>query len=130
MRVKPLSCISYHFYIKPQPGALFQTSGIVVYLIISTSNHNLTLSIAVSAKVVYLIISTSNHNLQVQNANSGLVVYLIISTSNHNPLFPSRTLFQCCISYHFYIKPQPGTRIQATQARCISYHFYIKPQLL
>ena len=36
----------------------------------------------------------------------------------------------CCISYHFYIKPQQTFFRESYQYSCISYHFYIKPQLI
>ena len=33
-----------------------------------------------------------------------------------------------CILFHFYIKPQPDAYVKALHERCILFHFYIKPQ--
>ena len=142
-------CISYHFYIKPQPDEVIYGSITVVYLIISTSNHNLKFHQERARKVVYLIISTSNHNSNSLRSNDVGVVYLIISTSNHNVCFICFVFFKlyilsflhqtttsvsssvfvfCCISYHFYIKPQLCDIHFVKSNCCISYHFYIKPQ--
>ena len=79
-----IGCISYHFYIKPQLCLFLGLLVPVVYLIISTSNHNYTLNWNNRSRVVYLIISTSNHNYLLFFIIFGNVVYLIISTSNHN----------------------------------------------
>ena len=81
------SCISYHFYIKPQLKLSNSLRSIVVYLIISTSNHNIFCIFHFPDFVVYLIISTSNHNFQSDCYSCSSVVYLIISTSNHNSTF-------------------------------------------
>ena len=55
-------CISYVFYIKPQHAAGVDGVVDVVYLMSSTSNHNLPILLSVSSTVVYLMSSTSNHN--------------------------------------------------------------------
>ena len=35
----------------------------------------------------------------------------------------------CCILFHFYIKPQLVTLKYSNKFSCILFHFYIKPQL-
>ena len=56
------SCISFDSYIKPQPLRVVTPCGIVVYLLIPTSNHNTRPVSNRSVCVVYLLIPTSNHN--------------------------------------------------------------------
>ena len=60
--VRTLGCISFLFYIKPQPFRYCVMQPIVVYLFFSTSNHNYKLFLAQAHQVVYLFFSTSNHN--------------------------------------------------------------------
>ena len=144
-----VGCISYDFYIKPQLSVMAKRCWYVVYLMISTSNHNVIRYRVSAGKVVYLMISTSNHNVNVDDFAPDTVVYLMISTSNHNltlllifriglyilwflhqttthrvAFFPSCR----CISYDFYIKPQLPQCTKLIRASCISYDFYIKPQ--
>ena len=40
------------------------------------------------------------------------------------------TNVMCCISFVFYIKPQPDFNRRKSNNSCISFVFYIKPQLL
>ena len=82
--VCPCGCISYHFYIKPQPGAMFQTNSTSCISYHFYIKPQLSVVRRLNYSVVYLIISTSNHNLAAPAAPAPLVVYLIISTSNHN----------------------------------------------
>ena len=84
LRRKCLCCISYDFYIKPQLKWHCHHKLTVVYLMISTSNHNPRSGNTHRAKVVYLMISTSNHNKDGHSTWPQKVVYLMISTSNHN----------------------------------------------
>ena len=104
-RQSVLGCISYHFYIKPQPVAEFDTTSWVVYLIISTSNHNQAKQVEIQQDVVYLIISTSNHNLETM-ASLILRLYILSFLHQTTTLNLLDILRKCCISYHFYIKPQ------------------------
>ena len=55
-------CISFLIYIKPQLLASRYRTKIVVFLSLSTSNHNLLLVFLVVDEVVFLSLSTSNHN--------------------------------------------------------------------
>ena len=79
-----LSCISFDSYIKPQPERNIINVTTVVYLLIPTSNHNLTNTYDDKHLVVYLLIPTSNHNEHTVSAVDAYVVYLLIPTSNHN----------------------------------------------
>ena len=40
----------------------------------------------------------------------------------------SAVIFDSCISYYSYIKPQPSHHFQVDGSGCISYYSYIKPQ--
>ena len=77
-------CISFDSYIKPQLFGKRQSSCLVVYLLIPTSNHNLQYNTQKTSTVVYLLIPTSNHNTQRWYVFCTNVVYLLIPTSNHN----------------------------------------------
>ena len=61
------SCISFVFYIKPQPYPYRHIYSDVVYLSFSTSNHNHTVLQNNQSHVVYLSFSTSNHNKNTQS---------------------------------------------------------------
>ena len=65
--------IYFDSYIKPQPVLDFAHVGIVVYLLIPTSNHNATVMINKKLAVVYLLIPTSNHNGETFNQISPLL---------------------------------------------------------
>ena len=80
----PYSCISFDSYIKPQPALWSFGDCTVVYLLIPTSNHNISSVTPMLGIVVYLLIPTSNHNLQLSVSSTSRVVYLLIPTSNHN----------------------------------------------
>ena len=58
-----VSCILFHFYIKPQPQPTKSKPRLVVSYSISTSNHNRVFKDFTKASVVSYSISTSNHNL-------------------------------------------------------------------
>ena len=125
---KALSCILFHFYIKPQLNAIHLFNLKVVSYSISTSNHNITAEQNATTSVVSYSISTSNHNRQNGNAQVFGVVSYSISTSNHNRL----ECFQ--ISHMLYLIPflhQTTTKIGLGRilTGCILFHFYIKPQL-
>ena len=68
-----LGCISFDSYIKPQLRNLLQILGLVVYLLIPTSNHNHRCTRFRSTGVVYLLIPTSNHNFQVFSMLQGVL---------------------------------------------------------
>ena len=82
--IQYVRCISFDSYIKPQLKSLLVLLLLVVYLLIPTSNHNLTVSIHLNRLVVYLLIPTSNHNVLLRLIYKLSVVYLLIPTSNHN----------------------------------------------
>ena len=59
---KEKGCILFHFYIKPQLKLQQQSQQFVVSYSISTSNHNKSVVNALLTAVVSYSISTSNHN--------------------------------------------------------------------
>ena len=77
-------CISFDSYIKPQRIVWRIRLIAVVYLLIPTSNHNLSVMGIFPLLVVYLLIPTSNHNIDTAAMLKEYVVYLLIPTSNHN----------------------------------------------
>ena len=79
-----MNCISFDSYIKPQLFLSSVVSSIIVYLLIPTSNHNLSASMVHRHCIVYLLIPTSNHNWLQVGKLQVLIVYLLIPTSNHN----------------------------------------------
>ena len=142
-------CISFDSYIKPQRLCGLSPTAYVVYLLIPTSNHNLSAFIVVRLCVVYLLIPTSNHNSPLPHAWWAMVVYLLIPTSNHNShrsenhpstLYIFWFLHQTttervphlpclrCISFDSYIKPQLPSCFVCSFLCCISFDSYIKPQ--
>ena len=84
VQVDQLRCLSLDSYIKPQQPLYTNKPICVVYLLIPTSNHNLTETEEFALQVVYLLIPTSNHNFSPRQTRPSCVVYLLIPTSNHN----------------------------------------------
>ena len=82
-----ISCILFHFYIKPQPRLPLLPILHVVSYSISTSNHNILPAIPEPLYVVSYSISTSNHNIIMLSPKVTIVVSYSISTSNHNMSF-------------------------------------------
>ena len=122
-------CISFIFYIKPQllsPPAAVQ---LVVYLSFSTSNHNWRPVRGSTAWVVYLSFSTSNHNHSWWMIEGSAVVYLSFSTSNHNQERASSGRWWLYI-FHFLHQTTTLLHRVSLRNRCISFIFYIKPQPL
>ena len=100
------SCLSLDSYIKPQQNRFRFLTFNVVYLLIPTSNHNLTVTLLFLRIVVYLLIPTSNHNFTITSPTE-------IS----------------CLSLDSYIKPQPAQGLSGWRSCCLSLDSYIKPQL-
>ena len=144
-----MSCILFHFYIKPQHCYLRKGRGAVVSYSISTSNHNI-------------------FGMNVADGTLYLIPFLHQTTTKCD----GKLRILCCILFHFYIKPQhlasmdvfqvvvsysistsnhnvrahcaPApllylipflhqtttmASLYLTSACCILFHFYIKPQL-
>ena len=99
-------CISFVFYIKPQPLQTLLFYLTVVYLSFSTSNHNRGFT------------NTGTHELYIFR-----FLHQTTTPGNIWSCFPS------CISFVFYIKPQLPFHIPTLMVCCISFVFYIKPQL-
>ena len=90
-------CISFDSYIKPQLPSEFDCSHCVVYLLIPTSNHNLSLfNLYLSALYIFWFLHQTTTDL----------------TSDISRM--------SCISFDSYIKPQPSAR-----ALCQGYVVYL-----
>ena len=99
---------------------------IVLYRL-STSNHNPVFDFWAKVEIVLYRLSTSNHNNNVFCVLSLKIVLYRLSTSNHNKAF--------CLSYFFalsYIVFLHQTTTMApppsSVAHCLISSFYIKPQ--
>ena len=84
-RCARVCCISYQFYIKPQLATHRWLRVSVVFPINSTSNHNRCEEVAIANELYFLSIL---HQTTTRCVHSNF--------------------FGCCISYQFYIKPQPA----------------------
>ena len=120
-------CISFDSYIKPQLFEPFYFSFAVVYLLIPTSNHNITSSSYCEPLVVYLLIPTSNHNELDSIGMQQTVVYLLIPTSNHN-FINSATADSQLYIFWFLHQTTTFNSWYAELDGCISFDSYIKPQ--
>ena len=100
-----ISCISFDSYIKPQPVLDYAHIGIVVYLLIPTSNHNFITSVSFTT-VLYIF-------------------WFLHQTTTQEP---QEHLYSRCISFDSYIKPQLYRAWYLCVASCISFDSYIKPQ--
>ena len=101
-----MCCISFDSYIKPQPKGICIGSGVVVYLLIPTSNHN-----------VYCFL----------NICSALYIFWFLHQTTTSEQGSSAELG--CISFDSYIKPQLVSSSGMIRTGCISFDSYIKPQL-
>ena len=106
--MRPLSCISFESYIKPQLGLEKDRQRTVVYLLNPTSNHNQSALFAAQRSVVYLLTPTSNHNgdeIKI-NMQQLYIFWLLHQTTT---TCSSSIIRQSCISFDSYIKPQLDT---------------------
>ena len=101
-----VSCISFDSYIKPQLHHIFKYRVGVVYLLIPTSNHNV-------SHFVWLF-----HTLY--------IFWFLHQTTTMDFFTP---ILGGCISFDSYIKPQLHIFRSSCQPGCISFDSYIKPQL-
>ena len=122
------SCISFDSYIKPQLSAVIFDKKRVVYLLIPTSNHNISHRDAERRYVVYLLIPTSNHNCWSKYRSWWWVVYLLIPTSNHNTRICVKSITRLYI-FWFLHQTTTAAMLHWLILRCISFDSYIKPQL-
>ena len=99
------SCISFDSYIKPQRNSFSCFFLRVVYLLIPTSNHNISSKGLFPKFVVYLLIPTSNHNVNAEFIlNSKLYIFWFLHQTTTLPSL--QTHLSSCISFDSYIKPQ------------------------
>ena len=77
------SCLSSCSYIKPQPGFGNWPGKFVVYHLVPTSNHNVTLQRRIYKLVVYHLVPTSNHNqdLGTSQENSLFIILFLHQTT-------------------------------------------------
>ena len=121
-------CILLNFYIKPQLKKVKCSSNNVVSYWISTSNHNLKVTVKIG-KVLYLI------EFLHQTTTCLCYLYLIPKLYLIEFLHQTTTLYSTiyatcgCILLNFYIKPQQVNSPFASNVGCILLNFYIKPQL-
>ena len=120
-------CISFDSYIKPQLFGKRQSSCLVVYLLIPTSNHNLQYNTQKTSTVVYLLIPTSNHNCTAaRRSRSALYIFWFL----HQTTTMSPCSFKASWLYIFWFLHQTTTERWARPSlmSCISFDSYIKPQ--
>ena len=126
--MRPLSCISFESYIKPQLGLEKDRQRTVVYLLNPTSNHNCACCLLISEIVVYLLNPTSNHNaLPYSSYLCMLYIFWLLHQTTTSTF--GKYFLVSCISFDSYIKPQHVLRMLPRHYRCISFDSYIKPQL-
>ena len=121
------SCILFHFYIKPQLQRQHFLGWLVVSYSISTSNHN---RICCGGLHYWLYLipflhQTTTLDVIVVVPHRCILFHFYIKPQ-HLP--PCRCFVVCCILFHFYIKPQLLNFWSPREVSCILFHFYIKPQ--
>ena len=101
---------------------------VVVSHSVSTSNHNADISVDMRLRlylIPFLHQTTTGKYLSRTVDVLYLIPFLHQTTTRRN--------FWCmrlrCISFRFYIKPQPTESSTSISSCCISFRFYIKPQL-
>ena len=112
-------CISFDSYIKSQRNSSLVLPDFVVYLLIPTSNHNISITPTIWVSVVYLLIPTSNHNSSQSHLRYGRL-YIFWFLHQITTLRTYRIIFYGCISFDSYIKSQPRPR-----DRCSSSVVYL-----
>ena len=80
----------------------------VVFLSLSTSNHNADPCAQLRVPVVFLSLSTSNHNAEPATSRLPPVVFLSLSTSNHNTVWLEKYKY---VLYFFPYLHQTTTRM-------------------
>ena len=123
-----VGCFISCFYIKPQHvGDGFIVNGVVLYLV-STSNHNRTVTIGKLIAVVLYLVSTSNHNCMVFVTFTFKLFYILFlhqTTTSGNQVRKRAKLFYILFLHQTttpsYFAPRPLS--------CFISCFYIKPQL-
>ena len=102
----PLSCILFHFYIKPQLG----------------KDSLVCLDCCI---LFHFYIKPQHCSATAEGRDCCILFHFYIKPQHSvNP----RITDDCCILFHFYIKPQQYSYQQEDTASCILFHFYIKPQ--
>ena len=122
-----LSCISFDSYIKPQLSDGCPSDTPVVYLLIPTSNHNVTDINGYSERlyIFWFLHQTTTGSIPIKTFMKLYIFWFLHQTTTYlfNSLFASRL-------YIFWFLHQTTTNCRKESAclRCISFDSYIKPQ--
>ena len=122
------SCISFDSYIKPQLSDGCPSDTPVVYLLIPTSNHNVTDINGYSERlyIFWFLHQTTTGSIPIKTFMKLYIFWFLHQTTTYlfNSLFASRL-------YIFWFLHQTTTNCRKESAclRCISFDSYIKPQL-
>ena len=122
-------CISFDSYIKPQPSLRKWCSRCVVYLLIPTSNHNSAGSLA-GFDLLYIFWFLHQTTTGLTNSLKLFTLYIfwfLHQTTTHTVIFLRQRLL-----YIFWFLHQTTTSSEngGIFERCISFDSYIKPQLV
>ena len=98
-------CILFHFYIKPQLRRTVCFGTPVVSYSISTSNHNIAPCVN-SPISLYLIPFLHQTTTPTCTITILTALYLIPFLHQTTTVDIVESWFECCILFHFYIKPQ------------------------
>ena len=106
MIFRPLRCISFDSYIKPQLLPKSVLRGIVVYLLIPTSNHNCTRA-RTSTSSLYIFWFLHQTTTVASSFQKGYLLYIFWFLHQTTTAWLKRFIKKGCISFDSYIKPQP-----------------------
>ena len=120
-------CISFDSYIKPQLSEGFWAYPLVVYLLIPTSNHNLS-SYQYYSSLLYIFwfLHQTTTALVIVRATTRLYIFWFL----HQTTTRFSISLSCAMLYIFWFLHQTTTLLPMlkTLKRCISFDSYIKPQ--
>ena len=121
------SCISFDSYIKPQPARHRRLSITVVYLLIPTSNHN-NLRVVKKESQLYIFWFLHQTTTVIPLLFITKVLYIFWFLHQTTTSSTGGWIWDRCISFDSYIKPQLLTGRLSQHTSCISFDSYIKPQ--
>ena len=122
-----LGCISFDSYIKPQHTLFITFAYYVVYLLIPTSNHNVsqTQSGQIPLYIFWFLHQTTTGRMSPIRERVLYIFWFLHQTTT----LSLEVLYHFgCISFDSYIKPQLMTLFLVFCRCCISFDSYIKPQ--
>ena len=120
-------CISFDSYIKPQLNSGKVHFCPVVYLLIPTSNHNLSLCLWVVVRlyIFWFLHQTTTICAWTDRKDKLYIFWFLHQTTTSSCFFVNPA---SCISFDSYIKPQRWWLWYRYGYCCISFDSYIKPQ--